>query len=204
MALSPLPLYIFYCSYYLQFLIAVHATSGECILLDLLRYVLRRPVVTDAPGSSMPVWFMHQDKYGSKWNIQLGGFFVLVLLSSFSFPLHFILFKAQLSGTVCLCCTTARLCVCVCVCVYMCVSKCVHVYFCVMRRDKRLHPPLRRSIPQRSATRSVWRAFHLSSTRFLASSSPSSPPLIPSPWSASPRSHRWKKRCVKGMKGTRF
>lgn len=40
---------------------------------------------------------------------------------------------------------------------------CVCVYICAMRRDKRLHPPLRRRIPQRSATRSVWRPFHLSS-----------------------------------------
>lgn len=46
-----------------------------------------------------------------------------------------------------------------CVCLHMCA--CV----CAMRRDKRLHPPLRHRIPQRSATRSVWRAFHLSSTR---------------------------------------
>lgn len=52
--LLALTLYIFY-SYYLQFLIAVHATSGVCIRVDLLRYFLQRPVVTDAPGSSAPV-----------------------------------------------------------------------------------------------------------------------------------------------------
>ena len=53
-SLLALTLYIFY-SYYLQFLIAVHATSGVCIRVDLLRYFLQRPVVTDAPGSSAPV-----------------------------------------------------------------------------------------------------------------------------------------------------
>lgn len=47
-------LYIF-CSYYLQFLIVVHATNGVCIRVDLLRYCLQHPVVTDAPGSSAPV-----------------------------------------------------------------------------------------------------------------------------------------------------
>lgn len=52
--LLALILYIFY-SYFLQFLIAVHATSGVCILVDLLRYFLQRPVVTDALGSSAPV-----------------------------------------------------------------------------------------------------------------------------------------------------
>lgn len=68
-----------------------------------------------------------------------------------------------------------------------------------MRRDKRLHPPLRRRIPQRSATRSVWRAFHLSSPRsflilllllffpFFFSF------FFFSPYSSSPRSHRCKK-----------
>lgn len=48
-----------------------------------------------------------------------------------------------------------------CVCLHMCAC----AYVCAMRRDKRLHPPLRHRIPQRSAIRSVWRAFHLSSTR---------------------------------------
>lgn len=52
--LLALTLYIVY-SYYLQFLIAVHATSGVCIRVDLLRYFLQRPVVTDALGSSAPV-----------------------------------------------------------------------------------------------------------------------------------------------------
>lgn len=47
-------LYIF-CSFYLQFLIVVHATNGVCIRVDLLRYRLQHPVVTDALGSSAPV-----------------------------------------------------------------------------------------------------------------------------------------------------
>lgn len=131
-------------------------------------------MVTDATGSSVPVWFMHQDKYGSNWNIQHRGSFPHVF--SFSLPLHFILFKAQLSGTVCLCGTTAS---------FVCVCVCMKVYFCVMRRDKRLHPPLRRRIPQRSATRSVWCAF--SSFFFF---SPSFLFLLLPP---SPCSHRWKK-----------
>lgn len=72
----------------------------------------------------------------------------------------------------------------------VCVSTRVCVYVCAMRRDKRLHPPLRRRIPQRSATRSVWRPFHLSSPYFF---------LILllffffSPCTSSPRSHRCKK-----------
>lgn len=39
--------------------------------------------------------------------------------------------------------------------VCVCVRASACVYICAMRRDKRLHPPLRRRIPQRSATRSV-------------------------------------------------
>ena len=98
------------------------------------------------------------------------------------------------SAGLCLCCTTARLCV--------CLSVCVCAYVCVMRRDKRLHPPLRRRIPQRSATRSVWRAFHLSSPRsfliLLLLLFFSLRALLLS------RSHRCKKKARGGMKGTRF
>lgn len=42
-----------------------------------------------------------------------------------------------------------------CVHAYVRACVCVCVYICAMRCDKRLHPPLRRRIPQRSATRSV-------------------------------------------------
>lgn len=48
-------MYIFYCSYYLLFLIAVHATRSVCIRVDMLRYVFQHPVVTAALGSSAPV-----------------------------------------------------------------------------------------------------------------------------------------------------
>lgn len=72
------------------------------------------------------------------------------------------------------------------VCVWVCESVCVCVYICAMRHDKRLHPPLRRRIPQRSATRSMWRPFHLSSPCFFLI-------LLLPLCSSFPRSHRCKK-----------
>lgn len=47
------------------------------------------------------------------------------------------------------------------------VCVCLRASFGMMRHDKCLHPPLRHSIPQCSATRSVWHVFHLSTVGSL-------------------------------------